>query len=271
MLKLKIGADPELFLKREGVFISAFEMVPGTKMHPYKVPKGAVQVDGMALEFNIDPTDNPTEFVYNINEVLKHLRNMVPPEFDFSFEAIAPFGKKYIEAQHPLARMLGCDPDFDAYRERANAPPDVKAPIRTAAGHVHLGWYDRKHRLSRQHLEECKALTKQLDFILGIPSLLLDGNPKRRELYGKAGAYRPKQYGVEYRVLSNFWLKNEKLMRWVFIHTRRAFTSLVERHINLFERYGNVARDIINNNQVDEARYFLKHELKSLVSVKALL
>jgi hypothetical protein len=38
----------------------------------------------------------------------------------------------------------------------------------------------------------------------------------RRELYGKAGAFRPKPYGVEYRVLSNRWLNSEALIRWVY-------------------------------------------------------
>lgn len=50
-----VGADPELFVSKAGVILSAFGLVGGTKKVPQKVERGAVQVDGMALEFNIDP------------------------------------------------------------------------------------------------------------------------------------------------------------------------------------------------------------------------
>ena len=43
-----IGADPELFLKKNGKFHSAYGTIPGTKRKPYPVPGGAVQIDGMA-------------------------------------------------------------------------------------------------------------------------------------------------------------------------------------------------------------------------------
>jgi hypothetical protein len=59
-MEFKIGADPEFFLrdKATGKFVSAHGLIPGTKRQPMKVDKGAVQVDGMALEFNIDPVTN---------------------------------------------------------------------------------------------------------------------------------------------------------------------------------------------------------------------
>ncbi len=47
------------------------------------------------------------------------------------------------------------------------------------------------------------------DLFLGLPSAGADKQGKRRELYGKAGRYRPTSYGIEYRVLSNYWLFNE--------------------------------------------------------------
>src|SRR3546814_1862742 len=56
----------------------------------------------------------------------------------------------------------------------------------------------------------CSDLVKQLDWYLGLWSLGKDKDKVRRSLYGKAGACRIKPYGVEYRVLSNFWIKNKK-------------------------------------------------------------
>ena len=262
MTDLKIGADPELFLKKGKRFVSAHGVVPGTKAKPYRVIGGAVQVDGMALEFNINPARKKKAFVHNIFNVLATLREMVPEDFDFSFEAVAHFTPKYINGQPEMARMLGCDPDFDAYTERMNDPPNDKLPMRTAAGHIHIGWYDRKHEIDEQHLLECKMLTKQLDYILGIPSVVLDRNTERRKMYGQAGSYRPKQYGVEYRVLSNFWLKEKKLVEWVFDATCKAFTLLTEQRIDLPTKYGDTARNIINNSRVRDAKRFVRNELK---------
>jgi hypothetical protein len=64
---------------------------------------------------------------------------------------------------------------------------------------------------SNNLLENPIPLIKMLDLLVGIPCVMLDnGNQaKRREIYGKAGSYRTKKYGVEYRVLSNFWLTSK--------------------------------------------------------------
>jgi len=246
---ITIGADPEFFLERDGVPVSAYDMIPGTKHKPHPVECGAVQVDGMALEFNIDPAIESQEFVHNINTVLGHLRDMIPPEYDFSYTSVAAFGRDYIKAQPQKARILGCTPDFNAYTGRQNKNPSILNPIRTAAGHIHIGWLSENDiAFNARHLAECRVFTKQLDYVLGLPSLLVDTDPTRRQMYGKAGAYRPKPYGVEYRVLSNFWLQSDTLKAWVFNSTQQAWTWLTEEGMNFYERYGNTAQKLINTN-----------------------
>lgn len=61
-----------------------------------------------------------------------------------------------------------------------------------------------------------------MDLFLGVGSVLLDKDTKRRALYGKAGAMRMKKFGCEYRVLSNFWIFDDELIRWVFNNTIKA-------------------------------------------------
>lgn len=227
MTKLLLGADPEFFVQKDGKLVSAYGLIEGTKEKPLKVNGGAVQVDGMALEFNIDPASTFVEFNDNINSVLNELRKMVPAEYEFVFKPVAHFGKEYIEAQPEDARRLGCDPDFNAYTGTANVAPDANATFRTASGHIHLGWTEGMDTSNPEHIEACQMMVKQLDGLLGYYSLIYDRDVQRRSLYGKAGAYRPKPYGVEYRTPSNAWVDNVDLRKVVFDAAHSAFNYLM--------------------------------------------
>tara|TARA_B100001063_G_scaffold227047_2_gene237161 strand:- start:8148 stop:8996 length:849 start_codon:yes stop_codon:yes gene_type:complete len=224
---LQVGADPEVFLFKDDAPISAVGIVPGTKANPFKVDKGAVQLDGMAAEFNIDPARSPKEFNENIQAVLTTLKEMVG-EHNLSAVPVAHFGHELIAAQPDSARELGCEPDYNAYTGKENPRPDVNTPFRTGAGHVHIGWTTDADPFSEAHFNDCRVLAKQLDAFLGIPSLGFDTDDTRRELYGDWGAFRPKPYGMEYRVLSNAWLKHPELIEWVFSNTKLAFRKLLE-------------------------------------------
>src|SRR3546814_9684922 len=70
---MTFGCDPEVFILDEyGAPVSPEDFLPGTKEEPYKVNKGAVQVDGMAGEFNIDPAHTFDEFDDNIVRSEEH-------------------------------------------------------------------------------------------------------------------------------------------------------------------------------------------------------
>ena len=235
-MNILIGADPELFVKQAGEFVSAHNMVEGTKEEPFKVEGGAVQVDGMALEFNIDPAASEAEFLGNIKVVMSQLEDMVSG-YEVVAESTAHFGHELIAEQPMEARDLGCDPDYNAYTGEENPQPDGDKPFRTAAGHIHIGWTEGEDIHDEAHLATCRTLVQALDITLGIPSLLWDKDEERRELYGKAGAFRPKSYGVEYRVLSNAWLKDERLMSFVYQRVVDTFNNLVESNGEL-PRYG---------------------------------
>lgn len=253
-MKILVGADPELFVTRKGELVSGYGIVPGTKQAPFKVDKGAVQVDGMALEFNIDPAEDEDSFVVNIDTVMAQLKAMVP-EHDFSIVPVAHFGAEMIESQPEEAKMLGCDPDFNAWEDgAANPKPDGSFPFRTASGHIHVGWTSDANPFSAEHTAACHGVVKMLDLYLGVPSLLYDKDNLRRSMYGKAGCYRPKTYGVEYRVLSNAWLKDGKLKRWVYRSTIKAVNAL----INGAEPPPVDVADVINSNDEKKAVALIK-------------
>lgn len=213
------GCDPELFIfndKNEPV--CADGLIPGTKNNPYQVKDGAVQVDGFAAEFNIEPVSNYKEFTFKIDSVLGQMQKMLPSGYSLKAVPHVEFSEKVWEEAPPEAKELGCTPDFNAWTGMLNPPPQRSENSRMACagGHIHTGWTDEADLGDMQHIMNCRDLVKQYDWILGLWSILKDPDPVRRTLYGKAGACRYKEYGVEYRALSNFWVldKNTRFMMW---------------------------------------------------------
>lgn len=258
-MEWSIGADPELFLQKDGKFVSAYGMIEGTKEKPLPVPHGAVQVDGTALEFNIDPSSDHMQFEYNINQVLHSLRSMIPGEFEFVLSATADFDPEYLASQPEMARLLGCDPDYNAYTGELNPQPEPHPSMRTAAGHVHIGWTKDANVRDRGHIDDCIAIVKELDVWLGLWSVTQDKNKRRREMYGKAGAFRPKPYGVEYRVLSNFWLASNELIRTVFQYTNVAMNKMTTKSPMhpVLQDQGFDIQEIINTSNTQVALHII--------------
>jgi hypothetical protein len=251
------GADPELFLVDDkGELVSAVGLIPGTKQEPHKVDKGAVQVDGLAAEFNIDPASSFDEWNGNIVTVLKQLKAMLPKGYGFRIEPAVRFSQSVMDAQPDTANALGCDPDFNAWTGEVNPYPDTaKDPLlRTAAGHVHIGWTgDELMPVTDElHVGHCRDLVKQLDWFLGAWSVQKDPDVTRRALYGKAGAFRPKPYGVEYRVLSNFWLVSKDLRRLVWNRLQSAVDHMADsEYPRSRSKYNPVIQSIINEGDKD--------------------
>lgn len=207
------GCDPEMFiLDPKGRYVSAEGLLPGTKEAPYPVEGGAVQVDGMAAEFNIDPVTSWPAFDLNIRRVVGAMQDMLPKGHTLSAVPAVVFDKDVWDKSPDIAKELGCSPDFNAWTGKVNPIPHLpdNPRMRTASGHLHLGWTDGESLTDESHAKNCRDLVQQLDWYLGAWSVEMDPDPTRRQLYGKAGAMRYKEYGVEYRVLSNFWLTSEE-------------------------------------------------------------
>ena len=252
-----VGCDPEVFVKQNGIFRSAWNLIKGDKKNPQKVPRGAVQVDGMALEFNIDPAATEAEFCINVQSVLDTMKKMVP-DYEVVATPVAHFTEEYIKAQPAGAVELGCDPDYDAWTGDANVKPDATRPMRTASGHVHIGWTNGQDITSADQQGAARAVGRQMDFFLGLPSLFYDADVERREMYGKAGCIRVKPYGVEYRTLSNAWLNSEALMAWVFRATQAGMAAIMSGN-DLSEKYGDI-REIINTGDKAAALRIIQAE-----------
>lgn len=225
----KFGCDPELFVMNgDGEFVCAEGLIPGTKEEPFKVERGAVQVDGMAAEFNIDPVTNFKDWDSSIVDVMKQLEGMLPSGHSLVAVPSVTFSEEVWKASPSKAKMLGCSPDFNAWTGKVNPPPhDPDNPyLRTASGHIHVGWTDDADTTELQHIMTCRDFVQQLDYYLGAWSLTKDNDATRRRLYGNAGACRFKPYGVEYRVLSNFWLTSKAKRQEVWNRLQQAIYDM---------------------------------------------
>lgn len=263
-MKILVGCDPEVFVKKNGIFQSAYGLIKGDKKNPQVVPNGAVQVDGMALEFNINPAATEEEFVFNVQDVFNTMKAMVPG-YDVVATPVAHFDAAYLAAQPKEALELGCDPDYNAWTNEVNPRPDGNRPMRTASGHVHIGWTSGENPEDNNHKDRCNLVVKQLDFYLGLPSLIYDADTERREMYGKGGACRYKSYGVEYRTLSNAWLTSKERMAWVFRAAQRGVLECINGN-NLVDKYGDIQK-IINTSDVKAAKAIIKAERLEICKV----
>ena len=118
-------------------------------------------------------------------------------------------------------------------------------------GHIHIG-YDEPNQ------ETSEKIIYAMDIVLGLESLLLDKDDRRKEMYGKAGCFRFKEYGVEYRTLSNFWVKDNESMAWAFNKTVEAIELVNSGMIDeLIENYADVIRSTINSNNKEVAKQLL--------------
>jgi hypothetical protein len=234
-------------------------MVKGTKDSPFKVEKGATQVDGVLAEFNIDPVTNEVDFSNNILKVISSLKDQLNNN-DLMLQAVPVgyFDEEYFSSLSEEEVILGCMPDYNAYTGLQNMPPATKETFRTGSGHVHFGYPTKLEGYE----EDVKKRVKQLDSVLYLSSLLWDEDSKRRTLYGKPGAFRFKPYGFEYRPLSNKWVGDNELHKWVFDSSIKAM-KLYDEGVYLFdddgieERYEKSSllsyhRHLINEYNINE-------------------
>jgi hypothetical protein len=223
-MKFMLGCDPELFLTREGSLYSAIDTWGGTKDNPRPLDElgegFAVQEDNVALEFNIPPSATNQEFQENVNKIVNYLAENSKNQFGLLFSQLSA-GEFPIEQLMDIRAMeFGCDPDYNAWTGKKNPRPEAPNPLfRSAGGHVHVGI----EHLSKR---DARRLGQLMDLHLGVPSLLIDKGEERKKLYGKAGAMRFKPYGMEYRVLSNFWIFSPSYQQWVWNSAERAIHDL---------------------------------------------
>lgn len=248
---MKLGADPEFFIEnKEGKLKSIIGLLGGTKNKPRVIEKGLykVQEDNVAAEYNIPPCASKEDFIKHILTPQEKIQLILGiDKFNISKFASSSFTKD--ELTHPKAHEFGCDPDYNAWTLEINDRPYIDDPnFRTAGGHVHVELFDKSE-------DNIIRVVRAMDKHLGVWSVLTDTDDKRRQLYGKAGAFRPQPHGVEYRTLSNYWIFDKDLISEVWDRT-----ALAIQHEMILPDSGEakMIQLIINSNDKALAKTFLK-------------
>lgn len=217
--KVTLGADIEVFLKDRTTdeIVTAEGIIKGTKDVPYIFDKEnryfATSLDNVMAEFCIPPATRPSEFYDAIQKALRYINGTIPGHLTTYASAAEEIDEKYLQTEN--AQLFGCEPDYNAWTDLKNNPPGTSTRLRTCGGHIHIGYDMSDHMINLM-------LIKAMDIFVGLPSLILEPDNLRKTMYGKAGAFRDKNYGVEYRTISNFYLNDKSLTDWVFNNTLAA-------------------------------------------------
>lgn len=259
-MAITIGSDPEVFVKnmKTGRFVSVEDrkrvLIPGDKKSPYEVKGGAIQKDGVAAEFNINPSESWGEFSDNLLNVSTELNRRIKeynPNYAMVASPVAKFRQAYFDRLPDTTKVLGCDPDFNPYKEGEPYPsPEIEGPIRVGGGHIHVGWYSKANFVDPSyegHIKDCVLVAQQLDKYLGGVEKFWNSDTERQKYYGKPGAFRPKPYGLEYRPLANAWLNDWQVARKVFYITLGVMRKLDNASLDLEKK--------VNFKELDEALY----------------
>lgn len=244
-----IGSDPECFLysPNKDKYVPAVGLIPGTKDNPHPITdKGHfIQIDNVAAEFNIPACKSEDEFVKEILFVKNHLQKEVLKDTDLILRCIGSAYFNEEDLQSDEAKLFGCEADYNAWTFEQNKidKSKVNPCLRSAGFHIHLG-YDNPD------MEVSIAFAQAFDLFVGVPSILLDPDTDRRQLYGKAGAYRFKKFGIECRMLSSFFLETEDLIRWVYQQVIKAINFVNEGGIIT---NGKEIQECINTSNIELA------------------
>lgn len=236
---MQIGSDVEFFLRDSfNKIINAADHIKHSKNSPYKKQKIKIYFDNVLAEFNIPPCNNGREFVAQITNGLYLLEKISCP-YKLDFTAASIIDESIAEKEN--AKENGCNDETNAYTLSFNTEIEnfiKNSRFRTCGGHIHIGVDDDNKELLDPIIKP--LFVYMLDLFLGIPSILIDKDMtqvNRRKAFGKAGAYRSKSYGVEYRVLSSWWVTKPEYVAVVYNIVEFVYYAMQER---IWEKFWSI-------------------------------
>ncbi len=244
-----LGCDPELFIRDASNRVIGSEKVIGGGLD---TPYGQVIVDGVQVELNPAPHSCRQVLTQNIYLCLCSLeQKLLNKHADFS-QSVEVEKSEY-DSLSDSCKVFGCKPSYNVnHVDPILVDPSVYM-TRTAGGHIHLGGGDKS---TMDVLKDPERIIPVLDTILGNTMVLFDRDPanaERRKNYGRAGEYRTPQYGIEYRTLSNYWLRSPVSTSLVFGLARHAVDIVLNNLDRGLMELVNYEEVVLAINSNDEA------------------
>jgi hypothetical protein len=226
------GTDPELFvLDKDGNVVGSEKVIPKDGYTPSYGDH--IVRDGVQVEFNPEYSHCREVHANRIRNCFIGLKHLIDVEqrrgsqFQISLASMVEVRPKELASLDPEAQKFGCKPSFNVYNNTADVGADGRKYLKRAAGgHLHFGnlpysiWFDHTIHsrygvpIGTKDADHRRRLVPLFDVLIGNTGVLLDRDPnqvERRKHYGRAGEFRLPKHGIEYRTLSNFWLRNYAL------------------------------------------------------------
>ena len=205
------GCDPEGFFQRNGRIIGSEHIIPERGLVSYG---GRVIRDGIQFELNPHHANTISVLRSHIGDLFRAVTGVIKRYNDVSinYQGLVTVTAEEFATVSEKSRVLGCMPSENFYGVRPINIDGKIYPKRSAGAHIHMG-------LQGPIFAERERLVPLMDIFVGNTGVLLDRDPgaaERRENYGRAGEYRKPKHGLEYRTLSNFWLRDYRLMSLIY-------------------------------------------------------
>ncbi len=240
-----LGSDPEFFFTKDG------DVVPSTLVLTGREDR--VVKDGFQGELNPHAdTCRQVAGAHIGRALLEAYRIAQRQGLQLSLK-VAHIISEPVWKNAPLTiKKFGCNPTINAHEKMFRRVTGLREKFRAAGGHIHVGGLHQKEK------DDATKLVTLMDIFVGNTCVLIDRDPDnaiRRKNYGRAGEYRLKSYGIEYRVLSNFWLRHYILWSFCTALIRNALAfyrhGLYDEVVSKFDL--KKVRQAINENNYDLA------------------
>lgn len=279
---IMFGCDPEFFFRRGSDVVGAEKILPlsgleytpgefGRKDGGYGAMAGTVSkiiIDGVQAELNPRPNGCRAQMGNELACIFTKLKDHMK-QYDrlrVDFKQTIKLTKKDFSALSDNSKKFGCMPSKNSHDNGKEGKITVNPETykyRSAGGHLHFGapradYFNNDKEVITRVLAQPERLIRMMDILVGNTCVLLDrdpGNVERRKVYGRAGEFRTPPHGVEYRTLSNFWLRSYQLMSLVMGLARHAVIIVANDMDGEFVKLVNMEEiaDAINTNSFTKA------------------
>lgn len=268
------GLDPEfhIFDNTKKRIVNAIPVIGHDKYDPLDLGDGfKLYSDNVLAELSLPIATNKRGVMANIMTALNRAQKSLGPRYNLVARAAVIYDPEELgpkpakdEVVIPPAWSIGCTPNFNGYTGKANENAPFEDNMRTGSFHIHIGNPDYKEGTDDRLLtvESKHIAVRLMDTFVGCAAVIVSGDPsakERRKLYGRAGEFRPTPYGIEYRVLENFFLRSPDLTELIFDLAAYAMWTLdEENHEDVFKKCpAKEVQKAINEEDLDLAKKLL--------------